>query len=149
MGKLHALEGLNLDRCSNLQSLPLFIGKLHALERLNLDTCIGPTSLLEECFNKSMHLIELELKACKKLTTLPKSIVQMQKTLKILELVYCMSIEIFPTFTEQPNIMKVVEIMLEFLINFEGLKKLSMSPFKANPNTRQDWSTKHLPMTFG
>lgn len=96
-----------------------------------------------------MHLIELELKACKKLKTLPKLIVQMQKTLKILELAYCMYIEIFPFFVEQPNIMKVLEIMLEFLINFEGLKKLSMSPFKANPNAMQYWSAKCLLVTFG
>jgi hypothetical protein len=59
-----------------------------------------------------------------------------------------MYIEIFFIFVEQPNIMKVVEIMLEFLINFEGLKKLSMSPFKANPNAMQDWYTECLPMTF-
>jgi hypothetical protein len=96
-----------------------------------------------------MHLIELELKACKKLKVCPKSIVQMQKTLKILESVYYTNIEIFPTFVEQPNIMKVVENMPYFLINFEGLKKLSMSPFKANPNAMQYWFAKCLPMTFG
>merc|ERR1712039_386974 len=48
VGQLAALEELNLDECSALESLPAEIGQLGALQMLNLSGCISLRSLPRE-----------------------------------------------------------------------------------------------------
>ena len=70
VGKLRALQKLNLTVCRGLTSLPAELGQLQALTELNLTVCEGLTSLPAE-LGQLQALTQLNLESCSGLTSLP------------------------------------------------------------------------------
>ncbi|KAI9087348.1 hypothetical protein K1719_030668 [Acacia pycnantha] len=73
IGSLTSLQGLNLDNCTFLASLPESIGSLTSLQGLSLDNCTYLASLPESIVSLT-SLQGLDLDNCTSLASLPESI---------------------------------------------------------------------------
>ena len=59
VGKLQALQNLNLGDCTGLTSLPSELGGLQALEKLSLRVCNGLTSLPDLSGLEKLKVVDL------------------------------------------------------------------------------------------
>ena len=106
--RLEALEFFNLDGCSKLKKFPEIMKNMSRLSKHCLsETAIKDPSLLVEC---STGLIDLDLRDCKNLSSLPISICSLT-SLKTLNISDCSKLDKLP----------------ENLGNIEGLEELDRS----------------------
>ncbi|XP_050148627.1 disease resistance protein RPV1-like isoform X7 [Malus sylvestris] len=159
-----ALKRLTLSHCQRLSSIPKSICKLKYLEKLNLSCCsklenfpeiLEPMKHLEylnlsETSVQELHssieflpaLKNIELKGCKRLSSIPKSICKL-KYLEELDLSYCYELESFPEILEPMEHLKSLNLRgtavrelhssIKFLhalkrIELQGCKRLSSIP---------------------
>ncbi|XP_050148625.1 disease resistance protein RPV1-like isoform X5 [Malus sylvestris] len=126
-----ALKRLTLSHCQRLSSIPKSICKLKYLEKLNLSCCsklenfpeiLEPMKHLEylnlsETSVQELHssieflpaLKNIELKGCKRLSSIPKSICKL-KYLEELDLSYCYELESFPEILEPMEHLKSLNL---------------------------------------
>ncbi|KAK8626944.1 hypothetical protein V6N13_134573 [Hibiscus sabdariffa] len=85
LDNLSSLKHLELDNCSELESLPRGLQNLRCLESLSL---IGCDSLVSLAVNGLSSLSSLEIMSCEKLSSLPESI-QHLSSLRLLRIKNC------------------------------------------------------------
>ncbi|EFH46764.1 predicted protein [Arabidopsis lyrata subsp. lyrata] len=97
IGNITSLQELNLQDCSNLLALPFSIGNLHKLQELHLSFFF---------FVKQLHLSR-----CSKLEVLPINI--NLESLKVLDLIFCTRLKIFPEISTNIVYLNLVGTTIE------------------------------------
>ncbi|XP_050253162.1 disease resistance-like protein DSC1 isoform X2 [Quercus robur] len=131
MINLEALETFDLSGCSKLKKFPYIVENMPRLQRLDLsETAIKDLSLL---VIHSTGLIELDLRDCKNLSSLPIAICSLM-SLKTLNLSGCSNLDELPENLGKIEGLEVLNLsgtaitgLPSSLVHLKNLKRLSLS----------------------
>ncbi|TQD78224.1 hypothetical protein C1H46_036225 [Malus baccata] len=130
---IKSLKTLNLSGCTSLEMFPEILEIMEELPELNLSG--SKIKELPSSINNLTGLRSLELRDCRELKGLPSSI--RMKSLKILDLSGCSSLEMFPEILEVMEELQELDLsgskikeLPSSIINITGLRCLKLKDWK-------------------